>query len=69
MGTTVNLVDEIWGSGRTPRPNEKAKVLDIRFSGKKFEEKIEHVRKELAKKKSAGIIICEFLDRSSQNGS
>ncbi|QDS70296.1 hypothetical protein FKW77_008065 [Venturia effusa] len=52
-----NLVDTIWGNERPTRPNEKVIVLDTKFSGKKFEEKLEDVRKELEKKKSAGIVI------------
>jgi Xaa-Pro aminopeptidase len=54
---TENLVDIVWGSDRSPRPNEKVIVLDTKFSGKKFEEKLEDLRKELDKKKSAGIVI------------
>lgn len=31
------------------------------FTGKGFEEKIEELRKELEKKKSAGLIVCMYL--------
>lgn len=48
----------VWGDKRPPRPNEAVKVLDLKYAGKKFEEKIEDLRKELEKKKSAGLIIC-----------
>ena len=58
-----NLVDAVWGKSKPPRPNEKVVVLDAQFSGKTFQEKIEDLRKELDKKKSAGLIICE-LERS-----
>lgn len=58
MGIKNNLVDQVWGNERPSRPNEKAKVLGLEFSGKKFQEKIEDLRKELDKKKSAGLIIC-----------
>lgn len=51
-----NLVDEIWGDKPT-RPNEKVKVLGLEFSGKKFQDKIEDLRKELAKKNSAGMVV------------
>lgn len=58
IGLTTNLVDEVWGKDRPSRTNEKARVLDLKFTGKKFQEKIEDLRKELEKKKSAGLIIC-----------
>ncbi|KAL9046903.1 MAG: hypothetical protein Q9214_000385 [Letrouitia sp. 1 TL-2023] len=59
IGISTNLVDQVWGSARPARPNEKVSVLDLKFAGKKFEEKIEDLRKELDKKKSAGLIVCE----------
>jgi Xaa-Pro aminopeptidase len=52
-----NLVDTVWGGEQPARPNEKVIVLDTKFSGRKFEEKLEDLRKELEKKKSAGIVI------------
>ena len=58
MGLETNLVDAVWGKDRPPRPDEKVKALDVQFAGKKFEEKIEDLRKELEKKKSAGLIVC-----------
>ena len=58
VGVKTNLVDSIWGSDRPSRPQEKIKVLPLQFTGKAFEEKIEDVRKELDKKKSAGLIVC-----------
>lgn len=60
MGIEENLVDLVWGKERPPRPNEKVKVLGDHFNGKKFQEKIDDVRKELEKKKSAGLIVCTY---------
>ncbi|KAL8683740.1 MAG: hypothetical protein Q9186_000374 [Xanthomendoza sp. 1 TL-2023] len=57
LGVKANLVDLVWGDKRPPRPNEKVSVLDIKYAGKKFEEKIEDLRKDLDKKKSAGLIV------------
>ncbi|KAI4279649.1 MAG: hypothetical protein LQ337_000091 [Flavoplaca oasis] len=57
LGVKANLVDLVWGDERPPRPNENVSVLDIEFAGKKFTEKIEDLRKELDKKKSAGLIV------------
>ncbi len=53
-----NLVDLVWGKDRPSRPNEKVKVLGIEYTGKKFEEKLEDLRKDLKKRKTAGFIIC-----------
>ena len=58
MGVKTNLVDVIWGDKRPPRPKEKVKILPMKFAGKKFEDKIDDLRKELEKKKSAGLIVC-----------
>ena len=60
VGVETNLIDQVWGKERPPRPNEKVKVLDEPISGKKFQEKLEDLRKELEKKKSAGLIVCVF---------
>ncbi|KAG8532167.1 uncharacterized protein KY384_003807 [Bacidia gigantensis] len=53
----TNLVDLVWGDKRPPTPRESVKALSIDFAGKSSGEKIENLRKELAKKKSAGLII------------
>ncbi|KAI4264083.1 MAG: hypothetical protein L6R42_000793 [Xanthoria sp. 1 TBL-2021] len=60
LGVKSNLVDLVWGDDRPARPNKKVSVLDVKFAGKKFEEKIEDLRKELDKKKSAGLIVFFF---------
>lgn len=60
VGVKANLVDLVWGDERPSRPNEKVSVLDIEYAGKNFEEKIEDLRKELDKKKSAGLIVCRL---------
>ena len=52
-----NLVDLVWAKEKPTRPNEKVKVLDVKYTGKKFEEKLADLRKELEKKKSQGIIV------------
>ena len=55
-----NLVDMIWGEKRPARPNEKVNTLNIEFAGKKFEEKIDDLRKEIDKKKCAGFVVCRY---------
>ncbi|KAL8710954.1 MAG: hypothetical protein Q9220_004553 [cf. Caloplaca sp. 1 TL-2023] len=57
QGVKANLVDLAWGNKRPSRPNEKVLALDLKYAGKGFDEKIEDLRKELDKKKSAGLII------------
>lgn len=57
VGVARNLVDEVWGKDKPARPNEPVKVLGQEFSGKKFQDKIEELRKELEKKKAAGFVV------------
>lgn len=52
-----NLIDLVWGEAQPPRPREKVRVLGLEYSGKKFEEKLEDLRKELAKRKSLGFVV------------
>jgi Xaa-Pro aminopeptidase len=54
-----NLVDLVWGNERPPPPDQQVTVHDVKYSGKKFQEKIQDLRKELEKKKSAGFIACK----------
>lgn len=65
VGIEENLIDLVWGKERPPRPNEKVKVLGDQFNGKKFQEKLEDLRKELEKKKSAGLIVCTYDCRNA----
>ena len=55
-----NLVDQVWGSSRPVRPREPVKVLGLKFTGKKFEDKLADLRNELEKKKSLGFVVCEY---------
>lgn len=54
-------MDIVWGQSKPPRPNEKVNVLDIKFAGKSFQDKLEDLRKELEKKKVAGLVICKSI--------
>lgn len=56
MGVSENLVDQIW-TDRPPRPAEPVIVLSEKYSGKSFKEKLEDLRKDLKKKKSAGMVV------------
>jgi Xaa-Pro aminopeptidase len=52
-----NLVDQIWGEGRPPRPSEPVKVLAKQFAGKDVKTKLDELRKDLEKKKSSGFVV------------
>ncbi|KAI9882711.1 MAG: TATA-box-binding protein [Watsoniomyces obsoletus] len=52
-----NLIDQIWGEARPPRPSNPVKVLGLEFAGITYDEKLEYLRKELEKAKSPGIIL------------
>jgi len=57
MAVSDNMVDWVWGKQKPARPNEPAKVLDLEYAGKKYQEKVEELRKELDKKKAAGFVV------------
>lgn len=52
-----NLVDEVWADDKPARPNEPVRVLDIQCAGKKFQDKIEALRKEFDRRKVAGFVV------------
>lgn len=54
---SANLIDEVWGAARPERPNNKLIVLDQKYAGKPFAEKLENLRKEMEKKKSLGFVV------------
>lgn len=56
VGVDENLVDRIW-EDRPARPAEKVMVLSTKYAGKEFKEKITDLRKELDKKKTAGMVV------------
>ncbi|KAF2158194.1 peptidase M24 [Myriangium duriaei CBS 260.36] len=52
-----NLVDQVWGKDKPARTNEPAKVLSNEYAGRPYQEKIEELRREVEKKKAAGIVV------------
>ncbi|KAF2718313.1 putative Xaa-pro aminopeptidase P [Polychaeton citri CBS 116435] len=52
-----NLIDEVWGKDKPARPNEPAKVLGLEYAGKKYQEKVNDLRKELEKKNAKGFVV------------
>lgn len=57
MAIEENLIDQVWGSDKPPRPVEPVIVLENQFAGKDVKQKLEEIRKELEKKKSSGFIV------------
>lgn len=51
-----NLVDKIW-KDRPSRPAEKVIVLDEKYAGKSYKDKLDELRKDIKKKKAAGMVI------------
>lgn len=58
--TPVNLIDEIW-SRRPPRPAEPVLPLNMSFTGKRWQDKIESIRNEMTHKEAA-ILVLTALD-------
>ncbi|KAI1618348.1 X-Pro aminopeptidase [Exophiala viscosa] len=56
VGVSDNLVDKIW-KDRPSRPAEKVIVLDEKYAGKSYKEKLDELRKDIKKKKAAGMVI------------
>ncbi|OCT54644.1 putative Xaa-Pro aminopeptidase P [Cladophialophora carrionii] len=56
VGISENLVDKIW-TDRPQRPTEKVIVLAEKYSGKSYREKLDDLRKDLKKKKAAGMVV------------
>lgn len=57
VAMTANLIDQVWGQSRPKRPSEPVIILDKKFAGKDFPEKLEDVRKVLQKQKSHGVVL------------
>lgn len=57
VGVAENLVDLVWDQKKPARPNEPVKVLGQEHAGKKYQDKIEELRKDLDKKKAAGFVV------------
>jgi Xaa-Pro aminopeptidase len=56
VGVEKNLVDIIW-KDRPERPAEKVIVLSEKYAGKSYKDKLQDLRKDINKKKAAGMVI------------
>ncbi|KAI9807314.1 MAG: hypothetical protein M1833_000057 [Piccolia ochrophora] len=57
IDVSENLVDKVWAKDRPSRPHADVKPLALQFAGKRFQDKLDDLRKELDKKKSPGFIV------------
>jgi len=61
VATSVNLVDEVWGSERPPRPCNPLLTLSLKYSGRSWEDKVGDIRREMGKK-GATVLVVTALD-------
>jgi len=52
-----NLVDLVWGDAQPAAPSNPLMVLDIKYSGKPYDEKITALREEFPKRRVNGMVI------------
>jgi Xaa-Pro aminopeptidase len=56
-----NLVDTIWAN-QPPRPQNPITVLDLKFSGCKYQDKLQEIRSSLIKGGHWGVILTALDD-------
>ena len=59
-----NLVDAVWGLNQPERPNQPIKPLELKFTGKSWEDKVQAVR-DVMKDKKADVLVLSALDDSA----
>ena len=57
---TENLIDQIWGSSKPPRPSNEIFHLADQYTGEKLGQKLTSLREKLAKIGSPGIVISQL---------
>ncbi|PVG02009.1 putative aminopeptidase P, cytoplasmic [Serendipita vermifera] len=57
---TENLVDQVWGSDRPPRPSNEVFPLEENFNGKSTHDKIARLREQIAKKKATSTVVSQL---------
>ena len=58
---TNDLVDVVWGSEQPGKPNKPIAPLEINFTGKSWEDKVQEMRDEM-KAKKADVLVLSALD-------
>ena len=59
-----NLVDSVWGSNQPDRPNQPIKPLELKFTGKSWEDKVQDIR-AVMKDRKADVLVLSALDDSA----
>lgn len=59
--TPTNLVDQVWAR-RPPRPTEPVLPLEMIFTGKSWQDKVEDLRKEMVKKGVSFVVLTALDD-------
>ncbi|KAI9139668.1 putative Xaa-Pro aminopeptidase P [Paraphysoderma sedebokerense] len=57
-----NLIDSVWADTRPKRPSNPVMVLDLKYTGKSFQQKLEELRETLKSKKNVEGIVVAALD-------
>ena len=57
-----NLVDAVWGSNQPDRPNQPIKPLELKFTGKSWEDKVQDIR-AVMKDRKAGLYYASFSSK------
>jgi Xaa-Pro aminopeptidase len=57
---TANLVDQVWGSERPPRPSNEVFPLEENFTGKSTHDKIARLREQVTKKKATATVVSQL---------
>ncbi|KAK9478489.1 peptidase M24, structural domain-containing protein [Lipomyces japonicus] len=57
IGMDINLIDRVWGSNQPVRSKAQVRNLGLEFTGKRFEDKLTDIRKEIEKNKGSGLIV------------
>jgi len=61
VGVKNNLIDSVWGSDCPDRPNQTVVPLEVKFTGKSWETKLEEIRKTM-KDKGTDVLVLSALD-------
>lgn len=61
VGVKQNLVDMVWGSAQPDRPNQPIVPLDIKFTGRSWQEKVSDMRVIMSERK-VDLLVLSALD-------
>ena len=61
VGVKDNLIDKVWGSNQPDRPNKPIIPLEMKFTGKSWEDKVTEIREKMSES-GAQILVLSALD-------